>query len=354
MIKGSERMTTDMKINDSSLPLRRDVKLLGQILGEILVSHGGKELFEKVEQIRIMCKSLRTEFAQETYEKLQEEITGLSSPMRKQIIRAFSMYFHLINAAEQNHRIRRRRQYHLQDERVVQPASIESAVLAIKDNNVNEEMIQNVLNTLSLELVITAHPTEATKRSILDIQQRIAVILKNLDHPLLTSRERKKLEESLFNEVTILWQTDELRHHKPTVMDEVRNGLYYFDQTLFEVLPEIHRELESCLEKYYPQTAWEVPNFLRFGSWIGGDRDGNPNVTHDVTWETLNRQRKLVLKKYKEVLVDLMKRYSHSTTRVEVSDELLQLLEEDEDRYLCDEKNGLSKQRFIDVFLPSF
>jgi phosphoenolpyruvate carboxylase len=331
-------MTTDMKTNDSSLPLRRDVKLLGQMLGEILVNHGGKELFDKVEQIRIMCKSLRTQFDQETYVKLQEEITGLSSPMRKQIIRAFSMYFHLINAAEQNHRIRRRRQYQLQDESIVQPTSIESAILSLKENRINEDMIQDVLNTLSLELVITAHPTEATKRSILEIQSRIAVILKNLDHPLLTNRERKKLEESLFNEVTILWQTDELRHHKPSVMDEVRNGLYYFDQTLFEVLPEIHRELEACLEKYYPQTAWEVPNFLRFGSWIGGDRDGNPNVTHDVTWETLYRQRKLVLKKYKEVLVDLMKRYSHSTTRVEVSEELLQLLEEEEDRYLSDGK----------------
>jgi phosphoenolpyruvate carboxylase len=331
-------MTTDMKTNDSSLPLRRDVKLLGQMLGEILVNHGGKELFDKVEQIRIMCKSLRTQFDQETYVKLQEEITGLSSPMRKQIIRAFSMYFHLINAAEQNHRIRRRRQYQLQDESIVQPTSIESAILSLKENRINEDMIQDVLNTLSLELVITAHPTEATKRSILEIQSRIAVILKNLDHPLLTNRERKKLEESLFNEVTILWQTDELRHHKPSVMDEVRNGLYYFDQTLFEVLPEIHRELEACLEKYYPQTAWEVPNFLRFGSWIGGDRDGNPNVTHDVTWGTLYRQRKLVLKKYKEVLVDLMKRYSHSTTRVEVSEELLQLLEEEEDRYLSDGK----------------
>ncbi|MEH7252527.1 phosphoenolpyruvate carboxylase, partial [Neobacillus niacini] len=196
--------------------------------------------------------------------------------------------------------------------------------------------IQDVLNKLSLELVITAHPTEAQKRSILEIQQRIAGILKNLDHPLLTKRERSKLEGSLFNEVTILWQTDELRHNKPTVLDEVRNGLYYFDQTLFEVLPEIHREVENCLEKNYSTYKWEVPNFLRFGSWIGGDRDGNPNVTPDITWETLRKQRKLVLKKYKNVLIDLMKRYSHSTTRVEVSQELIHTLEEEEERFLPD------------------
>jgi phosphoenolpyruvate carboxylase len=331
-------VTSGLKVNDSSLPLRRDVKLLGQMLGEILTNHGGTELFDKVEKIRTMCKSVRNQYDEATYIELKEEITGLSSPMRKQIIRAFSMYFHLINVAEQNHRIRRKRQYQLQDDTIVQPDSIESAVLSLRENNINEEIIQSVLNTLSLELVITAHPTEATKRSILEIQQRIAAILKNLDHPLLTERERKKLEESLFNEVTILWQTDELREHKPSVLDEVRNGLYYFDQTLFEVLPEIHRELEACLEKSYPDTTWEVPNFLRFGSWIGGDRDGNPNVTHEVTWETLNRQRRLVLKKYRDVLVDLMKRYSQSTTRVKVSEELLHLLEEKEDQFLTDEK----------------
>jgi phosphoenolpyruvate carboxylase len=331
-------MTAGLKVNDSSLPLRRDVKLLGQILGEILVNHGGSELFDKVEKIRTMCKSLRNQYDNGIYLELKEVISGLGSPMRKQIIRAFSMYFHLINAAEQNHRIRRRRQYQLQDDTIVQPDSIESAVLSLKENNINEEVIQNVLNTLSLELVITAHPTEATKRSILDIQSRIADILKNLDHPLLTDRERQKIEESLFNEVTILWQTDELRQHKPTVLDEVRNGLYYFDQTLFDVLPEIHQELKVCLEKNYPNSTWEVPNFLRFGSWIGGDRDGNPNVTHDVTWETLNRQRRLVLKKYRAVLVDLMKRYSQSTTRVEVSEELLHLLEEKENQLLTDEK----------------
>ncbi|WP_419888652.1 phosphoenolpyruvate carboxylase [Neobacillus niacini] len=331
-------MSTELKVNDSSLPLRRDVKLLGQILGEILVSHGGNELFDKVEKIRLMCKTLRTHFDTEIYSELKEEIANLNSPMRKQVIRAFSMYFHLINIAEQNHRIRRRRQYQLEDDSIVQPDSIESAILSLKENNLNEDMIQEVLKKLSLELVITAHPTEAAKRSILEIQQRIAVILKKLDYPLITKRERSKLEESLFNEVTILWQTDELRHNKPTVLDEVRNGLYYFDQTLFEVLPEIHREVEICLEKNYSTKQWDVPNFLRFGSWIGGDRDGNPNVTPEVTWETLHKQRKLVLKKYKNVLVDLMKRYSHSTTRVEVSDELVQSLEMEEDKFLTEDK----------------
>ncbi len=326
------------KTDNSSLPLRRDVRLLGQILGEILINHGGKELFDKVEKIRTMCKSLRSQFDEKVYFALKEEITDMSQPMRKQVIRAFSMYFHLINAAEQNHRIRRRRQYQLEKNNSVQPGSIESAVLSLKENQVSKEIIQNVLNTLSLELVITAHPTEATKRSILEIQQRIANILKNLDNPLLTKKESRNLEEGLFNEVTILWQTDELRHRKPTVLDEVRNGLYYFDQTLFDVLPEIHQEVADYLDIHFSEKKWEVPNFLRFGSWIGGDRDGNPNVTPEVTWETLEKQRRLVLKKYKNVLVDLMKRYSHSTTRVGVNAELQRNLEEEEDKYLTEDK----------------
>ncbi|OAS89341.1 MULTISPECIES: phosphoenolpyruvate carboxylase [Metabacillus] len=331
-------MTTRIETNDSSLPLRRDVKSLGHILGEILVHHGGTELLDKVEKLRGMAKTLRNQFDEQIYNELKEEIVNLDTPMRKQVIRAFSIYFHLINAAESNHRIRRRREYQLQDNHVVQPASIESAILALKENEIDVTTIQNVLNTLSLELIITAHPTEATKRSVIEIQKRISTILKSLDNNMLTKKERKKLEDSLLNDVTILWQTDELRDRKPTVMDEVRNGLYYFDQTFFDVLPEIHQDLEEGLVEQFPGHNWEVPNFLRFGSWIGGDRDGNPNVTPEVTWETLERHRDLAVKKYKEALVEVMKRFSHSTTRVEVSKELLDNVEKEEAAYLENEK----------------
>jgi phosphoenolpyruvate carboxylase len=339
-------MSTGVKVNDSSLPLRQDIKMLGNILGEILVNHGGVELFDKVEKIRLMTKTLRDHFDQEIYNDLKEEISKLNAPLRKQIIRAFSVYFHLINAAEQNHRIRRRRAYQLEKEDHVQPESIESAILSLKENQITGEMIQDVLTTLSLELVITAHPTEATKRSILEIQQRIADILKSRDNPILSKKERKKLEESLFNEVTVLWQTDELRHHKPTVIDEVRNGLYYFDQTLFEVLPDIHLEVEDCLKENYPDHQWKVPHFLRFGSWIGGDRDGNPNVTPEVTWETLHKQRRLVIKKYKSALVELMKRFSHSTTRVNMSQELLDSVQAEESLFLSEEKRWPVENEF--------
>ena len=331
-------MGTELNVNDSGLPLRRDVKMLGDMLGEILVYHGGTELLNKVEKIRLMCKELRNEFKQEVYEELKQEIIDLKGPIRVQVIRAFTVYFHIINVAEQNHRIRRRREYQLQADVNAQPNSIGQAIQALKENHISSDVIENVLEKLSLELIITAHPTEATKRSVLESQKRIGNILKSFENPILSRRERKKLSESLFNEMMALWQTDELRHRKPTVIDEVRNGLYYFDQTLFDVLPEIHQEVEDCLEDNYPDQEWQVPNFLRFGSWIGGDRDGNPNVTPKVTWETLNKQKKLVLKKYKVVLNELMMRMSHSTNRINVSKEIREALPIEESRYIAEEK----------------
>ncbi|SDJ50324.1 Phosphoenolpyruvate carboxylase, type 1 [Salimicrobium halophilum] len=323
-------MTTQQTTNEHMTPLRRDIRVLGEMLGNVLVHQGGQELLDKVERIRKLTKDLRNQPDSSNYDTLKTEITDLQPPMRSQVIRAFSIYFHLVNIAEQNHRIRRRREYQLRDDHSVQPFSLESAIQNLKENDYSKDVIQNVLEKLSLELIITAHPTEATKRTVLEIQKRIANILKQLDTEQLTHREREDLLDSLQNEVTVLWQTDELRERKPTVMDEVRNGLYYFDHTLFDVLPDIHQELEHQLQDQYPEEDWSVPNFLHFGSWIGGDRDGNPNVTPEVTWETLKKHRELILEKYEDSLIDLMKRFSQSLAHIEVSDQLRQSIEEEE------------------------
>ncbi|MCR6095007.1 phosphoenolpyruvate carboxylase [Salipaludibacillus agaradhaerens] len=319
---------------DPNARLRNDVKKLGNILGQVLTNHGGEDLFQAVEEIREMAKGLREEFNQSQYEGLKEKINGLQSPARQDVIRAFSTYFHLVNIAEQNHRIRRSRQYRMHEDGTIQPISIESAVKTLKEDNHTPEVIQQILDDLSIELIMTAHPTEASKRTVLEIQKRISQILQELDSPLPTRKERDDLEESLVNEVTALWQTDELRHRKPSVIGEVKNGLYYFDQTLFDVLPAIHTELEDQLDDYFPGNQWRVPNFLFFGSWIGGDRDGNPFVTPEVTWETLKLQRELALKKYEEALIDLMRRFSHSSARVKIDETLISTVEKEEKTYL--------------------
>jgi len=308
--------------------LRRDVRFLGNILGEVLVHQGGTELLDIVEHIREISKTSRAN-PTESNEELKRIISSLSSEVRHQVIRAFSIYFHLVNIAEQNHRIRRKRDYERSAGEQIQPGSIEDAVLKLKDKNISADKLQEMIQGIYLELIMTAHPTEATRRAVLEIHKRIADDMIKLDDPTLTYREKELLRNKLLNEVLTLWQTDELRDRKPTVLDEVRNGLYYFDETLFDVIPDVYIELERCLDKYYPDQSWHVPPFLRFGSWIGGDRDGNPSVTHDVTWETLRLQRQLALDKYEAILRNLLRMLSFSTNIVSVTKELLDSIETD-------------------------
>ncbi|BFH65400.1 phosphoenolpyruvate carboxylase [Paenibacillus azoreducens] len=324
----TELTVTANKSNSNNL-LRRDVRFLGNILGEVLVHQGGNELLDIVEKIRETSKSLRSVFLPELYEDFKEIIKTLEPDIRHQVIRAFAIYFQLVNIAEQNHRIRRKRDYERSAGETVQPGSIENAVQDLKDRQFSYEQVQEIIESLSLELVMTAHPTEAMRRAILDIHKRISEDVMLLDNPTLTFREREQLREKLLNEVITLWQTDELRAGKPTVLDEVRNGMYYFHETLFHVLPEVYQELERCLNKYYPGHNWHVPTYLRFGSWIGGDRDGNPSVTAEVTWETLRMQRKLAVREYQRILIEYMQYLSFSTSIVEVSGELLESIADD-------------------------
>lgn len=309
--------------------LRRDVRFLGNILGEVLVHQGGSELLDMVERIREQSKALRAGFMPELFEQFKTTVNGLSPEIRHQVIRAFAIYFQLVNIAEQNHRIRRKRDYEVSAGETVQRGSIESAIKELSELGLDVASVQEIMKVISLELVITAHPTEATRRVVLDVHKRIADDMMQLDNPTLTNRERGKLKEKLLNEVLILWQTDELRDRKPTVIDEVRNGLYFFDETLFEAIPSVYEELERCLNKYYPDQHWHVPDYLRFGSWIGGDRDGNPSVTSDVTWETLQLHRQLALRKYEEKLKYLVDLLSFSTNLVTVSEELLESIRND-------------------------
>ncbi|NGZ77801.1 phosphoenolpyruvate carboxylase [Saccharibacillus alkalitolerans] len=322
-------LTVTANKGSSNNLLRRDVRFLGNILGEVLVHHSGQELLDKVEKIRELSKSLRAVYLPDMHEEFKREIDSLDPEIRHQVIRAFAIYFQLVNIAEQNHRIRRKRDYERSAGEAPQPGSIETAVQRMKEQNFSYADVQAFLQKLSLELVMTAHPTEATRRVILDIHKRIAADVMQLDDPSLTFREREQLREKLLNEVIALWQTDELRDRKPTVLDEVRNGMYYFHETLFHVLPDVYGELERCLDKYYPEHDWHVPNYLRFGSWIGGDRDGNPSVTASVTWQTLQMQRKLAIREYHRILVELIQMLSFSSSIVNVTDELLESIERD-------------------------
>jgi len=317
-----------MNHSDSFAMLTRDIDLLDSMLYEVLFTHGGLELVSRAKKIMTLAKANDT--------NVIAEIATLEFSQRQDVIRAFTAFFHLLNVAEQNHRIRRNLSYELEDSKISQPFSIENAIVNLKEAGYTAEDIKEAIPHLSIRLIVTAHPTETTKRTILDIKKRLSRRLKELDNPYLSEKEANFIKENILNEITILWQSNELSYQKPSVLDEVKGGLYYFDNTFFDVLPDIHREMRISLLKHFPEEEWRVPNFLRFGSWIGGDRDGNPFVTHDVSWQTLELQRELIITKYLEVFDYLINRYSYCTSRIHVSDDLIQLVEEKEDKYLTE------------------
>ncbi|WP_117168735.1 phosphoenolpyruvate carboxylase [Paraliobacillus sediminis] len=312
----------------ATVSLHRDVEYLNKILDKVLFHEGGEELLEKVNKIRSLTKSLRDTKDSSVYLQIKQEINQLEHPLRQNVIRAFSTNLHLFNIAEQNYRSRRRRHYQAQDETIIQPGSLEEGVNTLFENDVTPEKIGELLDKLSLELVITAHPTEATRRTMLRIHQRIADLLKASDYSS-TRYSKKVIEETIENEITILWQSSEIRQKKPSVMKEVSNGLYFFDKVLFDVLPQLHQDLEDLLYEKYNK-RWHVPSFLRFGSWIGGDRDGNPNVKAETTFKTLQTHRELVLSKYKDSIDKLKELLSQSSQKVTITDALEKSIQHDQ------------------------
>ncbi|WP_066192171.1 MULTISPECIES: phosphoenolpyruvate carboxylase [Gracilibacillus] len=316
--------TTEQK---STITLWQDVDFLTQILDKVLHSVGGDTLLNTVKEIRLLSRESREEEGADNQELIKQKISELEPGLRQSVIHAFSIHLHLMNIAEQNFRTRRRREYQAQDETVVQPGSLEAGVNTLIDNDVSPDQITELLGKLSLELIMTAHPTEATRRTILQLHKRIARLLTQWDYSY-TRYDKKMIKERIANEITILWQTQEIRQNKPSVMKEVSNGLYFFDRVLFDVLPKIHDDLEDLLYEKYQQ-RWKIPSFLRFGSWIGGDRDGNPNVKATTTFDTLKKHRELVLSKYEKAIDTLKNRLSHSSSEITVSEALLNSIEKD-------------------------
>jgi phosphoenolpyruvate carboxylase len=315
-------------------PLRADIRRLGDLLGETLKRFGGERLFEIEEGVRALCKRLRGERlgkeAEATERELKRLLQGLSLDETIGVIRAFSVYFQLVNIAEQYHRIRRKRFYELRTPDQPQRGSLAETLSRLRRDFSDADQLQRVVDRLEIMPVMTAHPTEAARRTLLEKQRRIADLLADFDDENLAPRRRDELQARLAAEVESVWQTDEVRHTQPTVLDEVNHGLYYFDATLFDAAPALLDELERQLEENFPGVKpCEGATPLRFGSWIGGDRDGNPFVTPEITWETLRLQQRLVLRKYRDSVASLSRRLSESSRFAPPTDELSESLKED-------------------------
>ena len=323
-------------LRDRQRPLREEVRFLGSLLGEVLREQGGEELFRAVERVRLLAKRLRSRYDPMVEQELVAFIEGLDTATAIQVIRAFNLYFQLVNLAEQHHRVRRKRAY-AREHRVPQPKSLQDLTARFRALGLSAEQALDLLNGLSIDLVMTAHPTEATRRTVLAILRSLYDLLERRENPLVSPPELEEIQREMKELLVILWQTSEIRAVRPLPLDEVRLNHFYFHETLWETLPAIYTALERELARTYPeveamlrQKGQVLRPFLRFRTWVGGDRDGNPAVTAQVTWDALRLARDLAVRRYIQSLRRLMARYGQSTLLVGVSRDLLASLEEDE------------------------
>jgi phosphoenolpyruvate carboxylase len=304
-------------------PLRQDVRQLGALLGEALRQQGGEQLFERVEAARNAAIDHRDN--ERTADELAGLLAGLDPPDATQLVRAFSAYFSLVNMAEQVHRIRRGREYQGQ-EGSPQPGSLAAVARTLAEAGLDRRQVRSLLSELAVVPVFTAHPTEATRRTMLAKEHEIAdELATRLCRDRSTPQERAASERRLFELITIAWQTSEQPSGGRTVADEVELATFYLADVVYRVVPNVHDELHRALEACFDGGGdEELPlPLLRFASWVGSDMDGNPNVGPGTILETLERQRELVIRRYRREVRDLFDLLSQSRSRVEIDDEVL-------------------------------
>jgi phosphoenolpyruvate carboxylase len=263
-------------------PLRDDVRLLGELLGETLRRQEGHKLYDTVERVRGLSKGARAG-STEDFDTLSGVLERMPVTEALPVARAFAHFLNLANIAEQHHRIRRRRFYERDPDAPPQVGSCEETLARLRGAGVPPEALHAAVAALQLELVFTAHPTEVTRRTLMQKHARIAELLGARDRPDLTAPERQEVLDALRIEIAASWETSEVRKRRPSPVDEARSGLVVFEQTLWDTLPRFLRVLDAALVKHTGRALPLEAAPVRFGSWIGGDRDGNPAVTAKVT-----------------------------------------------------------------------
>jgi phosphoenolpyruvate carboxylase len=306
--------------------LREDVSTMGALVGEMLREQGGEKLFQAVEAARLAAIERRQEG--EDGGALFSLLGGRPPAEAAELVRAFSAYFQVVNLAETVHRLRRTRDYQREAATggAPQPGSLAAAARRLRDAGVSLAEVAELLGRMLVEPVFTAHPSEAVRRTVLEKQQRIARRLVERMDPSRTPAEERAALERIRAEVTAAWQTEEQPSEKPAVADEREHVLFYVNDILYRVVPPFYEALAEALADAYGDEARGVPlpTLLRFASWVGGDMDGNPNVTSETIVDTLVRHREMVLGRYRDEVKDLARRLSQSRTRVEVDPDVLE------------------------------
>src|SRR3989442_2199408 len=272
--------------------LRAEIRLLGQLLGETLREHEGLTLYELEESIRLRTKALRQQYDSAKETELVAELGRIPVADTARLVRVFATCFRLVNLAELE------RQARSVIETGDETGELDRSVARCAEHGVPDARVVAVLERLEVRPVLTAHPTEAVRRSILDHQDRIGQELARLRAPL-SARERDRVRQRIATQVDVLWHTDELRSFRPRVLDEVGNALFYLERTFFATIPEVQQQLADALTRWYPDVR-PPEGLVRVGSWVGSDQDGNPNADAAMLTQTLHLQRRSLLTLYRE------------------------------------------------------
>jgi phosphoenolpyruvate carboxylase len=320
-------------------PLRRDVRSLGMLLGEVLREQAGVTVYDAVEELRqtaiayregpagVAARALSSKPRATPADPLQHalhRVEALSEASAYQLARAFAFYFELINLAETNHRKRRRLSSELHPHAEPQRGSLRGALRQLKLAGISADQARALLDRICITPVFTAHPTEVARRAVMFKRRRISDLLEQLDRIPVPDEQLESLEHDIVAEITALWQTDDVRHIRPSVRDEIRMALDYYESSIFDTLPVLYSEIAASLKAEYdvaPELA-ELPQLVSFGSWIGGDRDGNPFVTPEATREALAMAHGLLLSHYCRRLQNVFDQLASSTRLAAVSHEL--------------------------------
>ena len=326
-------------------PLRDDVGVLGSMVGDLLREQCGDRLFMRVESAREVAIDRRNGAADSG---ALERVCRFDDPNEAlDFVRGFAAWFRMVNLAEQVHRIRRQRAWAASDQ--PQPESLEAVLAGLREDGMSLEAFESLLEELLIEPVLTAHPTEATRRSILEKEQRMAKYLIQRFDPTQSAQTLSRLIDRVRMELTIAWQTAEQSAVRPTVADEAEHAHYYLADVLYRVAPVLHENLAEAIHAVWgvDVAPERLPAILRFGSWVGGDMDGNPNVGPDTVLDTLAEQRRQVIGNYQREVARLHRLLSHTLGRVEITDELRERLAEYNAR--MPEVAGRVPERYADM-----
>jgi len=316
---------------DSDIPLREDIRLLGRLLGESIKEIEGEQVFSVVERIRQHAIRFTRSRDSSSDLEMAEALNGLPQESSISVVRAFSYFLHLVNIAEDQHHIRLHRQQSGHSSSALS-GSLECALDRLTESGVLPSTLKRVLDIAYVSPVLTAHPTEVQRKSILGLQERVAELLEARDRISQTSEEILESEENLKDSIITMWQTRMLRRERLTVLDEVKNGISYYDKTFFSEVPRMYCHFEDLLRTRYPDNAWELASFFKVGAWIGGDRDGNPFVTAPILEQAMGLQSSAAIQFYLTELDALSTELPLSKLLASVSPELERLAEQSPDR----------------------